>query len=484
MRPDPTLRGHLTFHLKHETPHFELMSRLFQRCGPGDIAAWVAGEPSSQYAKRAAFLYEFFTGELLPLPAGLGRDYHDAISADRVVAASPQQAVLNKRWRIRDNMPGTRAFCPMVVRARAGADAIDLDVRALIRDLEVEVGADLLLRSAVWMTLRESRSSFEIEGEADKADRIQRFADVLARRTGQGDTAPLSDASLAELQREILGPRSTIQRFGLRQSPVFVGEVARYQEVVHYVAPPPEDLPDMLAGLQTFLDRTSGQSPLMRGAVAAFSFVYIHPLADGNGRVHRFLVNDVLRRDGVVQDPMILPVSSFITSDAAERRAYDRILDVVSRPLMRALVGTYRFDDSSHVYPDGVPSNFVFEGVQAARHAWRFPDLSLHVGYMADVVRRTIREDMLEESRWLRSHGLARAAIKDIVEMPDAQADRVIRSVQNSSTGELSGVLRKELPILDEPGLWSAIVAAVRGAFDDRSRSDAAEKYEGHTPTA
>jgi hypothetical protein len=270
MRPEPTLRGHLTFHLKHETPHFELLSRLFERCDAGYIAAWVADEPTGQYARRAAFLYEFFTGRLLPVPAGLGGGYHDAIGAERLVAASPDRAVLDKRWRIRDNMPGTRAFCPMVVRARAGVDAIDLDVQALIRDLEVEVGADLLLRSAVWMTLRESRSSFEIEGEGDKTDRIQRFADVLARRTGQGARAPLDAASLAELQREILGPRATVQRFGLRQSPVFVGELIRYQEKVHYVAPPPEDLVDMLAGLQTFLDRTSGQSPLMRSAVAAF----------------------------------------------------------------------------------------------------------------------------------------------------------------------------------------------------------------------
>lgn len=37
------------------------------------------------------------------------------------------------------------------------------------------------------MTLRESRASFEIEGEADKTDQIQRFEHVLARRTGQGD---------------------------------------------------------------------------------------------------------------------------------------------------------------------------------------------------------------------------------------------------------------------------------------------------------
>ena len=483
MRPDATLRGHLTFHLKHEIAHFELLSRVLARCDAGEIVAWVANEPTGQYARRAAFLHEFFTGQQLPVPADLGGGYHDAISADGLVAATPGRAELNKRWRIRDNMPGTRAFCPMIVRAQAGAEALGLDVRALIHDLEVEFGAELMMRSAVWMTLRESRASFEIEGEADKTDRIQRFADVLARRTGQGERAPLDDAALAELQREILGQRTTVQRFGLRQSPVFVGEVVRYQNIVHYIAPPPEDLAHMLAGLQVFLDRTRGQSPLMRSTVAAFGFIYIHPLADGNGRVHRFLVNDVLRRDGVVQDPMILPVSSLITSDAAERRGYERILDVVSRPLMRTLTQTYRFAETPTAYPDGIASNFVFEGSESARHAWRCLDLSPHVAYMADVVQRTIREDMLEESRYLRSHGQARSAIKEIVEMPDAQVDRVIRSVQ-SNQGELSGALRKELPVFDEPGLWESVVQVVHRAFEVGPRSDAAGKYDGARKSA
>jgi hypothetical protein len=43
---------------------------------------------------------------------------------------------------------------------------------------------------------------------------------------------------LAQLQSEILGRRTTLQQFGIRQSPVVVGEVIRDQEVVHYVAPP------------------------------------------------------------------------------------------------------------------------------------------------------------------------------------------------------------------------------------------------------
>lgn len=122
---------------------------------------------------------------------------------------------------------------------------------------------------------------------------------------------------------------------------MFVREVVRFQEVVHYVAPPADELSAMLNGLTVFWERTEGQAAVMRSAVVAFGFVYIHPLADGNGRLHRFLINDLLRRDGVVEEPMIVPISAWITRDAAERRAYNQLLDTISRPLMTALTGHY-----------------------------------------------------------------------------------------------------------------------------------------------
>ena len=84
---------------------------------------------------------------------------------------------------------------------------MSLDVSELINDLAIEFGDELLMRSEVWMTLRESKSSFAIEGEADQLDRIQRFANVLSRRTGQG-SFPLNQAALSELQSEILGKRT------------------------------------------------------------------------------------------------------------------------------------------------------------------------------------------------------------------------------------------------------------------------------------
>ncbi len=458
MRPDDSLRGHLTFHLKREAPHLELLSRLFSACDGADLVAWFNDEPTGQYVRRACFLYEWLTGRQLSVAPSVPVGYVDVLDADLVVAASPAKAVPNRRWRVRDNMPGTPAFCPIVRKTPQMLQSMNLDVAALLADLGREFGEDLLMKSAVWMTMRESRSSFAIEGEADKADRIQRFAGVLGRRTGQGEL-PLTETALAELQSEILGAVTSLRQFGLRSSPVFVGEAHGYQEVVHYIAPPAQDLRTMLEGIAAFIDRTHGQSPIMRSAVAAFGFVYIHPLADGNGRVHRFLINDLLRRDGAVRDPIIVPVSSLITSDGAERRAYDRILEVISRPLMTSLAGQYGFGERV-TYADGITSNLSFTGDESARHVWRQMDLSRHVMYLSGVVQRTIAEDMREESRYLRRHAQSRAAIKDIIEMPDAQIDRVIRSIE-ANKGALTNVLAKEIPALARDGVWEAIVAAL-----------------------
>ena len=94
-----------------------------------------------------------------------------------------------------------------------------------------------------------------------------------------------------------------------------------------------------------------------------------------------------------------------------------------------------------------------------------------HVVYLADVLARTIRDDMRTESRYVRGHAQASAAIKDMVEMPDIKVDRIIRSV-SANHGKLSNVLSREIPLLTEPGIWEAIVQAVTGAFAGAQAGD------------
>lgn len=479
MRPDATVRGHLTFHLKHEVVSIELLSRLFAKVDPSQVQAWVADEPTSQYARRAGFLYEWLTGKSLQIDtAKLGGSYCDALDGSSMVVASAGEP--NRRWRIRDNMPGTREFCPTVRLTQDTKDGMAVDCRKLIEELQIEFGTDMLLKSAVWLTLRESRSSFAIEGEDDKKDRIARFAEVLDRYTGTGEP-PLDQASLAMLQEAILGQSTSIQQPGIRKSPVFVGQTVRYQEVIHYVAPPHADVEFMLLGVARFLQRTGNQSSVMRSAVASFGFVYIHPLADGNGRVHRFLINDILRRDGAVPAPLILPVSGLITRDHRERKAYDDALDAFSKPLMKKYAGASTLDGPPVIFEDGIASNFSFDSADDARHAWRYMDFTSHVQFLGDALVKTIREEIRDEAMLLQKHLLARNAVKEVIEMPDAQVDRVIRSVEQNK-GVLSGVLSKEIPALLKPGVWADITEAVRIAFGNGESSD--ESLTSSPPSA
>ena len=90
---------------------------------------------------------------------------------------------------------------------------------------------------------------------------------------------------------------------------------------------------------------------------------------------------------------------------------------------------------------------------------------------MSKVIARTISEQMREESMYLRSHQRAREALKEVVEMPDHQADRLLRSIEQND-GKLSNALAKEMPVLAVPGIWDNITSAVNQAFNEEGPLD------------
>jgi hypothetical protein len=103
-----------------------------------------------------------------------------------------------------------------------------------------------------------------------------------------------------------------------------------------------------------------------------------------------------------------------------------------------------------------------------ARPSWRYPDLAPHVVFLARILDRTIRERMRAEARDLRRHARARTALKEVVEMPDPQADRVLRAIEQNQ-GRLSNALVREMPVLGEPGLWDELVAAVKRVSEEET---------------
>ena len=191
-------------------------------------------------------------------------------------------------------------------------------------------------------------------------------------------------------------------------------------------------------------------------------------MADGNGRVHRFLFNDVLRRDGVLPDNVILPISGVIVESAHERQRYFELLDKVSKPLMQSIGNDYSFSKQQKVYADGIRSNLVFDAENKANSIWSYPDLSHHVIYLARLLEQVVNRDMREESLYLLHHEQAREAIKEIMEMPNDYADRIIRSARQNQ-GKLTNKLIKEFDFLDNnEDLWQQLLGAITQAFNNR----------------
>ena len=465
-RPRPTLREHLTFAFKHEGVHLEFLVRLYQLPEAGaELEQWISDEPTGAYARRAGFFYEWLMPEPLAFAGVTQGNYVDALDSESFLTGAP---INIQRWRVRDNLPGTRDFCPVIRRTDEVLQAEAYDVAAKLAELEADYGIDLILRSTVWLTVKESRASFLIEHEQDQEDRIRRFAAVMEAECGQHADA-FALETLSTLQRDILGEAAL--RYGLRKSPVFVGHTARYQQVVDYIGPHWDKTEALLRGLSSFLGRTTGTAALVRAAVASFGFVYVHPMADGNGRISRFLINDVLRRDGVLPAPIILPVSATITHSTYNRADYDRVLERFSKPLMQRYGDRYNFRETVKA-GDGVEYNFHFSAYDDALPAWRYPDLTAHVGYLANVIDQTLTHEMRDEARFLQAHEGARQAIKQVLEAPDIELDVIIRSVRENGN-RISNKLTKRYPLLaDKPALAEHIRDAVAGAFADTSSDE------------
>jgi Fic/DOC family len=464
-QPTDNFRGHFEFGLKYERLHFEFFSRLFATLDPEEVTSWVRAEPTGRYARRTAFLYEWFTGQRLDSPdtaANVG--YVDAIDRDLYLTAPHPDRV--RRWRVNDNLPGPPDFCALVYLGPKTERRWLFDVAAGVKVLDDTYGPELLLRSAAWLTFKESRASFAIEHEADQDDKVRRFAAAIGAFSGRLED-PMDPENLLHLQRAVLGQNAL--RVGIRHSPVFVGQSTFRAQIVHYIAPTEEMVHGMLGALRQYERRTREANTVARAAAISFGFVYLHPLADGNGRIHRFLVNHLLAADKVVPPNIVVPVSASIAGSAKGRAQYDRVLEIVSRPFMHAYADGYRFGQH-RVCPDGVETNFEFQKAGEAQHVWRYLDLTEHARYLSELLRQTVEQDMAEEALILRQYDQARTAIKQWVEMPDQDADRIIRSLHQSNW-TVSGKLRQELPEIFEEGgaLYSAhenLINAARAAFE------------------
>ena len=160
--PKPDLEGHLIFALKNEGIDLGILKVLFRATGPAPIEEMVRDTPTGIYARRAWFLYEWLLGSSLDLPDADKGLYAFVVDPDQQWAAP---GTTSTRHRVKNNLPGTPAFCPMITWTDTLRRLTARDLQARARAAVANVPADLLARTAAFLLLKDSKSSFAIENE-------------------------------------------------------------------------------------------------------------------------------------------------------------------------------------------------------------------------------------------------------------------------------------------------------------------------------
>jgi len=150
---------------------------------------------------------------------------------------------------------------------------------------------------------------------------------------------------------------------------------------------------------------------VVHAVAIAFGFVFMHPFEDGNGRIHRFLIHNILARRGFTPEGIIFPISAAMLNNMA---GYDAALESFSKPLIPLI--DYTLDENGQMKVNN----------QTVVH-YRYPDMTVIAEVLFAFIQTTIEKELVEELNFLKNYDVTKRAIQAIVDMPDNRIDLFIR---------------------------------------------------------
>lgn len=436
--PDPTLLGHLVFALRYEGVDLLVLKKLFESIDKRDIEAIVKDQPTGQYSRRIWFFYEWLTEEELDVEDVKTGNYVDALDPDLQYPGPKQRS---KRHRVWNNLPGNKDFCPIVRRTEK---LEQISVEELERKVKKTIGKvhpDLLSRAATFLLLKDSKASYAIEGETPPENRTQRWGKAI----GQAGQKDLNKDELLRLQEIVIEDRRFVE-MGWRKEGGFVGVHNRVNSkpVPDHISARWQDVPQLIEGLlnanNSLID--SDYNPVLAASLIAFGFVFIHPFADGNGRLHRYLIHHVLARKGFAPKGLIFPVSAVILDRIDD---YKEVLESYSRPRLDFIEWEATPDGNVRVLNDTID-------------LYRYFDATKQAEFLYECVEETVTNTLPEEVQYLERHDKMRTFIAKHFDMPDKDMENLIgflrqndgRLSKRARTKEFKELTDDEVAMLEE----------------------------------
>ncbi len=188
-----------------------------------------------------------------------------------------------------------------------------------------------------------------------------------------------------------------------------------------------QGLLDTTAKARDVIDSENGQKggeplfdPVVYAAGIAFGFVFIHPFMDGNGRIHRYLIHDVLANAGFTPRGIVLPVSAVILANLDE---YISVLESYSRPVRQRT----EYSPSTPEVP-ATGNDAVY---------FKYFDATEQAEFLYKALERTVEEDLQQEIDFLLGFDRARQKLNQLLDWPNHSLELFIRVVHQND-GKLS----------------------------------------------
>lgn len=443
--PGDSSGDHLEFALKYDGVNLSLLKQLFTAIPNDEVVEYIKSKPTGKYSRRIWFFYEFLTGIVLPFNDIKQGNYVEALESNKYFTVSNGEN--STRYRVINNLFGTKEYCPIIRKSEKLQKFVSLDLYQRCKDVTMSYPAELIKRALNYLYKKETKSSFEIENIKPSSSRIEKFISSL-ELAGKEDYC--NKELLIALQKLIVDPRFINNNY--RDSQNYVGQSISFQkELIHYVCPKPDDVEDLMTGLITAHKKMKSGNvpPVIHAAAISYGFVFIHPFDDGNGRIHRFLIHNILSLRNTVPNGIMFPVSATMLKNPSE---YDTSLEAFSRPLLT--LAEYEMDSLGTMTV--LNDTDVF---------YKYIDMTVQAEYLYHFVIKTIDEELINELDFLVNYDKTKAMIQGIIDMPDRFIDLFIRlCIQNS--GRLSKSKREShFEFLSDEEL-SAMEQAVKEGYN------------------
>lgn len=408
------LYNHLVFALKYEGVNLLVYAKLFETLKSKELLELVNIEPLGQYSRRIWFLLEWVSGKKIQGKKDISKKSYVPVIDEKLQFAVAGRK--SSRHLVLNNLPGTSQFCALISKTKKLENHLSRNYDDFNKKQYAGIKKDIIQRASAFLLLKDSRASFTIEGESPKSKRAARWGLAI----GQAGLNDLTNEELVRLQHLVIENKRFV-KLGFRTQGGFVGEHDRIsgEPIPEHISAKHDDIEELIEGLITANQILINDdfNAVLAAAIISFGFVFIHPLEDGNGRIHRYLIHHILAKKKFSNQGIIFPVSSSILDHIKD---YKLALESYSKPLLEFI--TWKETKNHNV-----------EVINQTKDYYRFFDATRQAEFLFDCVLDTIENIIPKEIDYLAKYDTFKSFLDEEFEMPDNMVSILVRFLESNN---------------------------------------------------